>query len=132
VTQFLLDTSVLIDVLRERNQRRPFLAHIVREGHTLATTALNVAELRAGLRPSEEERTEALLRELECIDVTGPTARLAGKLKREWSRRGRTLALVDAVVAAIAIDGNYSLLTDNGKDFPMPELHRVPLPSAEA
>jgi predicted nucleic acid-binding protein len=125
---FLLDTSVLIDVLRERNERRALLAQLVRDGHTLATTALNVAEVHAGLRPQEEAKTAVFLRDLECIDVTKSSAQLSGSLKREWARKGRTVALVDAVVAAIAIDRNCTLLTDNVKDFPMPELRRMRLP----
>jgi len=47
--QLLLDTSVLIDALRLRHGRRELLAELVQAGHTLATTALNVAEVYAGM-----------------------------------------------------------------------------------
>jgi len=43
--RLLLDTSVLIDVLRARNNRSEQLAELVRAGHTLATTAVSIAEL---------------------------------------------------------------------------------------
>ncbi len=46
--KLLLDASVLIDVLRFRNQRREWLAELVRGGHTLSTTTLNIAELYEG------------------------------------------------------------------------------------
>src|SRR5256885_11904789 len=62
------DTSVLIDVLRRRNGRRELLAELVRAGHTLSTTALNIAEVYGGMRPGETAPTEAFLGELECQD----------------------------------------------------------------
>lgn len=123
-----LDTSALIDVLRARNQRREFLVELVRSGHTLATTVLNVAELYAGMRAAEETQTEAFLEGLECFELTGWAARLAGKLKNLWARKGRTLTLADTIVAAIAIQNRCALLTDNAKDFPMRELQLYPWP----
>jgi predicted nucleic acid-binding protein len=126
--KLLLDTSVLIDVLRLRNQRREWLAGLVRDGHTLSTTTLNIAEIYAGMRPAEEARTEALLAGLELYELSALSARLAGKLKNEWARKGRTLTLADTIVAAIAIERRCSLLTDNRKDFPMPEVEFCPLP----
>ena len=124
----LLDTSILIDVLRRKNQRREFLAELVRGGHTLSTTILNIAEIYAGMRPAEEDRTEALLSGLESYELSGSSARLAGRLKNTWARKGHTLALADAIVAATAIERGCTLLTDNRKDFPMPEIQLYPLP----
>ena len=126
--KLLRDTSVFIDVLRARNQRRELLADLARAGHTLTTTVLNVAELYSGMRPGEEARTESFLSGLRCYGLTGPAARLAGRWKFAWSQKGRTLALADAIVAAIASEQQCHLLTDNRKDFPMPELKLYPLP----
>jgi predicted nucleic acid-binding protein len=126
--KLLLDTSVLIDVLRARNRRREMLAELTRAGHTLSTSILNVAELYSGMRRGEEAGTEALLSGLLCYDLTGTAARLAGKLKFDWSRKGRTLTLADTIVAAIAIENRCHLFTDNRKDFPMRELKLHPLP----
>lgn len=126
--RLLIDTSVLIDVLRTRNQRRELLANLARSGHTLATTILNVAELYSGMRHGEEARTEAFLSGLLCYVLTGAAARLAGTLKSAWSQKGRTVALADTIVAAIAIEHRCHLLTDNRKDFPIPDLKLCPLP----
>lgn len=126
--QLLLDTSVLIDALRLRRSRRQWLAELVRAGHTLATSALNLAEVYAGMRPAEEARTKAFLLALECHEITASVAEMAGKLKSEWARKGRTLTLADALVAAVALQEGCPLATDNRKDFPMPELKLYPLP----
>jgi len=126
--KLLLDTSVLIDVLRRRNQRRELLAELIRAGHTLTTTTLNIAELYAGMRPEEEAPTEAFLDGLELYELSGPSARQAGKLKSAWAKKGRTLALADTIVAASAMEHGCALLTDNRRDFPMPEVRLYPLP----
>jgi predicted nucleic acid-binding protein len=126
--KLLLDTSVLIDILRRRNHRREFVADLLRAGHTLSTTVLNVAEVYAGMRPGEEAHTEGLLAGLHLYALNESSARLAGKLKNVWSRKGRTLTLADAIVAAVAMEQQCQLLTDNHKDFPMPELQMYPLP----
>jgi predicted nucleic acid-binding protein len=126
--QLLLDTSVLIDALRFRRGRRQWLAHLVRMGHTLETSALNLAEVYAGMRPAEEERTKAFLLALHCHEITTSVAEMAGKLKSEWARKGRTLTLADTVVAAVALQQGCPLATDNRKDFPMPELNHYPMP----
>ena len=125
--RLLLDTSVLIDALRLRHGRRELLAELVRGQHTLVTSALNVAEVYAGMRPSEEAETEAFLSALDCYEITASVARLAGKLKNQWTGKGRTLSLADSIVAAVALENDCAVMTDNGKDFPMPELRRYPL-----
>lgn len=126
--RLLLDTSVLIDTLRLRHGRRGLLAELVQAGHTLSTTALNVAEVYAGMRPDEAQRTEALLSALDCYDLTGTSGRRAGALRQQWSKKGRTLALADMIVAAIASEHGCTLMTDNRKDFPMEELLKFDLP----
>jgi predicted nucleic acid-binding protein len=126
--QLLLDTSVLIDALRLRHGRRQWLAELVRAGHALTTSALNLAEVYAGMRPEEEAGTKAFLSALECHEITASVAELAGKLKRQWAQKGHTLTLADTLVAAVALQRGCPLATDNRKDFPMPDLQLCKLP----
>jgi predicted nucleic acid-binding protein len=124
----LLDTTVLIDVLRNRGNRRAHLANLVEQGHTLATSAINLAEVYAGMRPHEAAETDRLLRSIESYPTTHAIARHAGTLKFAWQQKGRTLTLADMIVAATALTHGCSLLIDNRKDFPLPELTFAPLP----
>jgi predicted nucleic acid-binding protein len=126
--KLLLDTSILIDVPRRRNGRNECLAQLVRAGHALSTSTLNIAEIYADMRPAEESRTEDIFRALEVHELDGAGARLAGRLKNTSARKGHTLSLADAIVAAIAIERGCASLTDNHKDFPMPEVQLYPLP----
>ena len=65
---------------------------------------------------------------LECYPITAAIARRAGRLKWDWSRKGRTLALDDMLIAAAALEHGLTLMTDNRIDFPMRELEMYELP----
>lgn len=126
--KFLLDTTVLIDTLRSRNNRRALLTELVMQGHKLSTSAVNIAEVYAGMRPGEEKGTEAFLNSLHCVPLTGGVARLAGSLKSRYARQGKTLDLPDMMIAATALEHGLTLMTDNRKDFPVPDLQLYDLP----
>jgi len=51
-------------------------------------------------------------------------------LKRDHARKGTTITVSDASVAAVAIAHQLTLMTDNVKDFPMNELSLYSLPVA--
>jgi len=79
------------------------------------------------MRPPEATETDRLLRSIESYPVTHAIARHAGTLKFAYSQKGRTLTLADMIVAATALTHGCSLMTDNRKDFPLPELTLSPL-----
>ncbi len=120
--KLLLDTTVLIDALRGREDRRRLLAELVESGYGLAISAMNVGEVYAGMRADEAVRTDAFLSSLECYPVTRGVAQKAAALKSAWAVRGRTLTLADMIVAATALEHGLTLMTDNRKDFPMPNM----------
>ena len=126
---YLLDTSVIIDTLNGKRNRPNLLAELIRQCNTFACCSINVTEIYAGMRPKEEEQTEELLKTLHYYPITWDVARLAGILERNHSKKGKTITLADATIAAIAITHHLPLLTDNAKDFPMKELRLYPLPN---
>jgi predicted nucleic acid-binding protein len=87
-----------------------------------------VAEVYAGLRAPEAQKTETLLRQLAYVPIRWEAAKLAGDLKREWARHGLTLSLTDMTIAAVCLSESLTLVTDNRKHFPMPELSIYPVP----
>ena len=129
---YLLDSSILIDALNERNGRPQFLAQLSQQDILLACCAVNVTELYMGLRPGEEAKTEKFLRSLEFYPVTWEVSQLAGNLFRQWRQKGQTLSYTDVTIAAVALVHKLVLVTDNQKHFPMPELHLFQLPDTEA
>jgi len=125
---YLLDTTVIIDALNDRQNRKLLLLDLLKQGHLLGCCPINVTEVYAGLRPREEATTEEFLQSLQYYQITWPIARLAGLFKREYRRKGKTLTVSDAIIAAVAIHHKLTLLTDNVRDFPMKELAIYPLP----
>lgn len=126
---YLLDTSVIIDALNNKRGRRDFLLNIVKQGNLLACCSINVTEIYAGTRPKEEQTTEQFLRSLEYYHTTWAVARLAGLLKRDLGRKGTTITVADATIAAVALAHELILMTGNVKDFPMKDLILYPLPA---
>ena len=80
------------------------------------------------MRTSEADLTGEFMSSLEYYDITRPIARKAGRLKRDWVRKGKTISLADVTIAAVAIVNRLALATDNVKHYPMPELEIYPLP----
>lgn len=126
----LLDTNVIIDVLNKRKDRRGFLDGLVSQNYVLASCAVTVAEVYAGMRPNEVSVTTTFFSELEFYPATEATARRAGDLKAVWKKKGRSIELPDALIAAVALEHGLMLATDNTKHFPMPELQLLPLPQS--
>jgi predicted nucleic acid-binding protein len=123
----LLDSTVIIDAINGRNARDELVEQLTEQGTLLACCSINITEVYMGMRPHEAEKTEAVLSSLEFYPVTQEIAKYAGSLYREYRRKGRTLALSDLTIAAVAIVNKLHLATDNLKDFPMPELRLYPL-----
>jgi predicted nucleic acid-binding protein len=128
MTTYLLDTSVIIDVLNGKRNRDQLLKGLLSQGDMLACCAVNVSEVYAGMRPKEEAKTEALLQSLEYYEINWNVAKQAGLLKRDYGKKGQTLSLTDTTIAAVALEYNLTLITDNVKHYPMPQLKMYPLP----
>jgi len=82
------------------------------------------------MRPSEAGKAADFFDRLEYVEVTFEMAQTAGNLMLEWRRKGRTLGLPDAMIAAVALQLALTLATDNRNDFPMRELEFLPLGEA--
>ena len=118
----LLDTNIIVDALRKRNDRHLLVDHFLDEGLPLASCPITITEIYAGMRPHEEKPTRAFMRSLLFFAITEEVAEQAGLLKAQYARRGRTR------IAAVCIAYGCTLVTENAKDFPMPELQLYPLP----
>ncbi len=124
---YLLDTSVIVDAMNGRKNRRELLADLLRHGNALACCTINVIEVYTGMRPHDESATAEFLGSLGYYEVTRPIARSAGRLRYDWARKGQTLSLADATIAAVALAHSLILMTDNIRHFPTPELQLYPM-----
>jgi predicted nucleic acid-binding protein len=85
-------------------------------------SAITRAEVLAGMRPQQEQKTLALLRSVTSFPVDASIADQAGRWMYQYARRGIQLSLPDAIIAATALLEGLTLVTINAKHFPMPEL----------
>jgi predicted nucleic acid-binding protein len=118
----LLDTTVLIDLLRGRPDARRRLFALRDAGDVPYACAVNVEETVRGLRRREDGHARALFGGLRIAPLGVAEGWRAGQWRREFSRRGRTLAQADCLVAAAALSLGGRLATGNPRDFPMREL----------
>lgn len=127
---YLLDTSVIVDALNGRRGRRELLAKLLRQGNAFTCCTINIIEVYTGMRPHEEQATAEFLGSIGYREVTWPIARRAGRLRYDWARKGQTLSLADATIAAVVLAYGLTLMTDNVKHFPMPELQMFCVPES--
>lgn len=112
----LLDTDVLIEYLRGREQAASYLESLEEE---LAVSAITVAELYAGVRGApEREALDRFLGAFRVLPVTREIAMMAGDFRRQWGPSHGT-DLPDAVLAATAESNRLALVTFNVRHYPM-------------
>jgi predicted nucleic acid-binding protein len=118
----LLDTTVLIDVLRGRPDARKRLIELRASGDVPYVCAINVEETVRGLRAPEYEAARSLFGGVHIAPLGAEEGWQAGAWRREFARHGKTLAQADCLVAAAAHAVRARLATGNPRDFPMREL----------
>ncbi len=114
--KYLIDTDILIDFLRGKESAKKYLIKQSKDS-PLYCSVITIAEIHAGMREKEEEKTSVLLDSLFTIPVTEEIARIAGSLKRET--KSHSLELDDCLIAATALVENTVLATNNSKHYPM-------------
>jgi hypothetical protein len=118
----LLDTTVVIDVLKGRPLTTERFLALEPRGDVPHVCAISVEEVSAWLRPEERERATELLEGLAAAPLGIAEGRLAGWWRRQYRRSGVTLSQADALIAAAAAGIGATIVTGNPKDFPMAEI----------
>jgi predicted nucleic acid-binding protein len=113
----LLDTTVLIDVLRGRGAAERLLGLRAREVPYVC--CINVEEVWRGLLPEEEAAAARLIEGLRLAPLGVAEGRRAGRWRREAAAAGTTLSQADCLIAAAAVGIGSRLATGNPRHFPM-------------
>ena len=115
----LVDTNVVIDLLRAR----PVAVDTVRErfanGDVLCMSVLSRFEIRSGARPHELHEVTEHLSLYEPVDVTSEVADRAGELAAIYRRSHSAIDAIDYVIAATTELHADELLPVNVRHFPM-------------
>ena len=118
----LLDTTVVIDVLKGRPSAVQRVDAMDRIGDTPYVCAITVEEVTSGLLPREREHATRLFEGFAIAPLGMEEGRIAGWWRRDLRRRGQTISQAEALIAAAAFQLGAPLATGNPKDFPMKEI----------
>lgn len=118
----VLDTTVVIDLLRNHSDAVGRLRSLREVGDQPYVCAITVEETYRGARDAEREPTRRLFEGLRLAPLGVTEGRRAGDWRRESAHAGVTLTQADCLIAAAAVGLGGRLATGNPKDFPMEEV----------
>lgn len=112
---YLLDTNAIIYYIDEEPSVVQVIEGIVAQEVPLYVSTITELELfsYASLTEEDEARIEAVLATLRIVSLMSRIARIAGDLRRLYSR----LKTADSAIAATALFTNSTLVTRNVQDF---------------
>ena len=112
----VVDTSIIIDFLRQKNKQQTIFYTQVARGEKLAVSIITQTELYAGKSvwqtPFAQQELTNIFSVIKVIPSTQEISVLAGKIRAQSH-----LDLIDAIIAATTVINDSRLLTLNRKDF---------------
>jgi tRNA(fMet)-specific endonuclease VapC len=125
---YLLDTDVISELVSKRPDRKivEWLDRL--DPNTIYLSVITIGEIRKGIEklPPSKRRDrvkewlegDLLIRFQERIlEITTEVMLIWGELTGRLEKEGRPITAIDSLVAAIALQGNYRLVTRNEHDF---------------
>jgi predicted nucleic acid-binding protein len=120
--KYLLDADTLIDYIQDRGNARPRITAMIARGQKVALCAITVAEVYSGLSDKRRDIWENWINALPYWHIDFDVALRAGRYRKMASEGGRTLAVTDSLLVALAHDKGAVLLSSNLKDYPMKDV----------
>ncbi|CAG0935411.1 Ribonuclease VapC10 [Thermoflexales bacterium] len=112
----LIDTDVLIDYLRNRQEA---VAYLESATEPLLISVVTIAELYAGVQEgSERTKLDVFITAFEIASLDLAIA-IVGGLHRRQYHKSHNVSLADALIAATAEHHQAKFVTLNSKHFPM-------------
>ena len=117
---YLLDTNTLIyffkglgDVAKNLFEHSP---------KQIAIPTIVVYELQVGIAKStspqkREKQLKTLFSQVEIMDFTSKEAKASAKIRANLESRGEPIGPMDTLIAGYALAHNYTLVTNNTKEF---------------
>jgi hypothetical protein len=122
MTEYLLDTTEIIDYGRGHLPTVTLLNNLYEQGNSLGCCDVVIVEVYAGVKQKDRGNIEDLVEALRFYPADKGIARMAGQYINDFSQQGIQLTVADALIAAVAISYRLVLITKNQKHYPMPEI----------
>lgn len=126
---FLLDTNIIIGVLREKSEIVTNYVNIAKRANPIFITVYTIAELYNGiLNIQKEVKIESEMKILELIlnsyerqgkvlSLNINQAKIFAKLKYNLKKQGTPIPIVDLLIGAIALENGFILITTDKSHF---------------
>ncbi len=125
---FLLDTNCISELTRQRPDQRVLDWMDAADESLLYLSVLTVGEIRKGLAELAQSKRRTQLETWLEVDlrarfagrilaIDGPIADRWGQLAGDAKRQGKTLAVIDGLLAASALQHNLTVVSRNTSDF---------------
>ncbi|MDP6156340.1 MAG: type II toxin-antitoxin system VapC family toxin [Candidatus Thermoplasmatota archaeon] len=121
-----LDTTFIIDLMREKKSgiKGPAslkLMELMDRKEVPKTSIITVSELYVGPYRVEDarelEKVERIVEEMDVLNITIGTVKRFGKIVAKLYRAGKPIGVMDAFIAAIAVENGEELVSRNTKNF---------------
>jgi toxin FitB len=126
--KYLLDTNIISELISKQPQPavRDWIDRC--DPQTLSISVVTLGEIRKGIEKLPVSKRKDVLRNWLATDllirfegrvaaITIPVMLVWGELVARMEANGTPIAAIDSLKAAIALDGNYALVTRNERDF---------------
>ncbi len=125
---YLLDTNVISELISKEPNKKVLEWLDRLDPNTIYLSVITIGEIRKGIEklpPSKRRETirewlesDLLLRfQGRILKITTEVMLIWGELTGRLENEGRPITAIDSLIASIALQGNYSLVTRNEHDF---------------
>jgi len=125
---YLLDTNVISELISKRSNKKVVEWLDRLDSNTIYLSVITIGEIRKGIEklPSSKRKErikewlegDLLLRSQgRILEITTEVMLIWGELTGRLKKEGRPITAIDSLIAAIALQGNYRLVTRNEHDF---------------
>jgi predicted nucleic acid-binding protein len=125
---YVLDTNVISELISKQPNKKVLEWLDRLDPNTICLSVITIGEIRKGIEklpPSKRRDTvkewlevDLLLRfQRRILEITAEVMLIWGELTGRLEKEGRQITAIDSLIAAIALQGNYCLVTRNEHDF---------------
>ena len=118
----LLDSTALVDYFNQVQAIHDLIERLEGQGHQISVSTVGLVELYSGFDQQYRVIADAVVDRWLYHEITPQIAKEAGRIRYEYLRRGTTLSVPDTLTAAVAMAYDATLVTNNLRHFPMPEI----------
>lgn len=127
VDQIVLDTDILIHLLRKDQQTVDAFLRFIDQSTTMLLSPVVVAEVYAGAFTREYKQIEGLFSLFQLLVLDAAIARIAGQYANQFRKAFSGVSLEDYLMAATARQNRCPLWTGNRKHYPMDDIEVLKL-----